>query len=158
MPHFLPLHKNILPVVMVLLPFTQENAVDVHSLGKIPLRLVMTVGEKHTDPIKNIRLYHCVMRFSFFVYIKTEIKFVHWSNHYRKSRHFLIHTKHYCTSAQCICHKQMTVSLPQRKILPRSTAKSMIALCIMLSVDYMYYLHIFTLFTSLFCFLYVVTS
>jgi hypothetical protein len=53
MPHFLPLHKGILPVVMVLRPFAQENSVDLHSLGKIPLRLVMTVGGKHIDTIKN---------------------------------------------------------------------------------------------------------
>jgi len=67
MPHYLPLHKDTLPVVMVLLPFTQENAVDLHRLGMIPLRLVMTVGGKHIDPIKNISLYPCMMRFSFFV-------------------------------------------------------------------------------------------
>ena len=156
MPHFLPFHKDILLVVMVLLPFTQENAVDLHSLGKIPLRLVMTVGRKHIDSIENISLYHCVMRFSSFVYTKPEIKFVHRYNHtehYRKSLYFLTRTKHYCNSAQIIGHKQGTFSLPQRKLLPTSTAKSIVAICITLSVNYMYYLHIFTSFTNLFCFL-----
>ena len=91
MPHFLPLHKDILPVVLVLLPVTQENAVYLHSLGKVPLRLVMTVRGKPIDPIKNMSLCQCVMRFSFFVCIKPEIKFVYRSNHmehYRKSRIF----------------------------------------------------------------------
>jgi len=46
MPHFLPLHKDVLPVVMALLPFTQENAVELHGLGKIPLMRVMTVVGK----------------------------------------------------------------------------------------------------------------
>jgi len=63
---------------MVLLLFTQENAVDLHSLGKIHLRLVKTVGRKRIDQIKikNMSLYHCVIRLSSFVYIKPEIKFV----------------------------------------------------------------------------------
>ena len=112
MPHFLPLHKGILPVVMVLRPFAQENSVDLHSLGKIPLRLVMTVGGKHIDTIKNMSLCPCVMQFSFFVYIKHEFKLVHGFNHmehYRKSPYFLTRTKHYCTSAHCLGHRQGTV-------------------------------------------------
>jgi hypothetical protein len=91
MPHFLPLQKDILPAVMVLLPFTQENAVDLHNLVMIPLTLVMTVRGKYTDLIKNISLYPYMMRF-FFVFIKPEIKSVHRSNHmehYRKSLYFL---------------------------------------------------------------------
>jgi hypothetical protein len=92
MPHFLPLHKDILPVVMVLLPFTQENAVDLHILDMIPLTLVIAVGGKLIDPIKNMSLYYCMMRFSLFVLIKPDITFVHRSNHmehYRKSQYFL---------------------------------------------------------------------
>jgi len=50
-------------------------------------------------------------------------------------------------------HRRGKVAFAERKPLPRSTANSTVTICNMLSVNYMYYLHIFTLFASLFCFL-----
>jgi hypothetical protein len=148
MPHFLPLHKDIFLVVLVFLPFTQENAVDLHSLGKVPLRLVMTVKGKHIDPVKNISLYQCVMLFSFFVCIKPEIKFVYASNHMEHNIISLIFS-----------HAQNTTGLQPSVFVTNKGQSSFpsanyyqdqlqtvaaVTVCITLSVNYIYYLHIFT--------------
>ena len=37
---------------------SQENADDLHSLGKNPLTLATTMGVKHIDPVKNKSLFH----------------------------------------------------------------------------------------------------
>jgi hypothetical protein len=42
---------------------TRENAVDLHSVDKSPLTLTTAVESQHTDPVKNISLYH---RLAFF--------------------------------------------------------------------------------------------
>jgi hypothetical protein len=34
--------------------FAQENAVDLHSVGRVPLRAATMVGGKHTGPGKNM--------------------------------------------------------------------------------------------------------
>jgi hypothetical protein len=49
--------------MLQILSLTQENAVDLHSVGS-PLTLTTTVGGKHTDPVKNMSLYQCMSFFS----------------------------------------------------------------------------------------------
>jgi hypothetical protein len=46
-------------VQVTLLSVTQENAVDLQGMSS-PLTLATTVGGKHTNPVKNMSLYHCM--------------------------------------------------------------------------------------------------
>jgi hypothetical protein len=50
------------PYVQIVLSLTQENAVDLHSVGS-PLTLPTTVGGKHIDRVKNMGLYLCMTFF-----------------------------------------------------------------------------------------------
>jgi hypothetical protein len=49
--------------------FIEENTVDLHCMGGVVAAIVG--GVKHTDPVKNINLYKCIMilNFSFVGYI-----------------------------------------------------------------------------------------
>jgi hypothetical protein len=45
------------------MPFTQENAADVHCVVRVSLSLATTVVGKYTDHVKNTNLYHCMTFF-----------------------------------------------------------------------------------------------
>jgi len=48
-----------------ILSVTQENAVDLHSVGRFPqYSRRRSGGKKHADPVKNISFYHCTTFFN----------------------------------------------------------------------------------------------
>ena len=49
----------------IVMSLSQVNAADLHSMGKNPLTLAMTVGVKLIDPVKNKSLHHCTVSFFF---------------------------------------------------------------------------------------------
>jgi hypothetical protein len=70
----------------MLLSLTQENAVDLHSMGQVALTLATTVGGRYIDRVQNMSMCHG-MTF-LFVYNKPKVKFMHSPNH-------IVHYKSY---------------------------------------------------------------
>lgn len=48
---------------LLLMSLSQENAVNLHSLGRVPYHFAITVRGKYTQPVENMSLYQ---RMTFF--------------------------------------------------------------------------------------------